>query len=66
MEKKRSSALRTTLMVLIALVALTAVEFWVSSLETPTVALLIISLVKASLILYYFMAIGDLWSGGEY
>lgn len=62
MEKKKSSALRTTLMVLIALAVLTAVEFWVSSLETPTVALLIISLIKASLILYYFMAISDLWS----
>ena len=66
MEKEKSSALRTTLMVFIALAALTAVEYWVSSLETPTVALLIISLVKASLILYYFMAIGDFWSGGEY
>ena len=62
MEKEKSSALRTTLLVLIALAALTAVEFWVSNLETPTVALLIISLIKASLILYYFMAISDFWS----
>ena len=66
MEKEKSSALRTTLMVLIALAALTAVEFWVATLETPTVALIIISLIKASLILYYFMAIGDFWSEGNY
>lgn len=62
MEKEKSTALRTTLIVLIALAALTAVEYWVSSLETPAVALLIISLIKASLILYYFMAVGQLWS----
>lgn len=62
MEKQKAKALRTTLLVLIALALLTAVEFWVASLEASTIALLIIALIKASLILYYFMGFGDLWS----
>ena len=63
MDKQKSALLRTTLFVLLGLAALTAIEFWVSQLETPSVALIIISLLKASMILYYFMAVNDLWSG---
>lgn len=62
MKKKKHNALRQTLMVLISLAVLTIVEFYVSSLESSTIALLIISIFKAGLILNYFMHIGSLWS----
>jgi cytochrome c oxidase subunit IV len=62
MQERKADVLRTTLMVLIGLGILTAVEFGVSKLESPTIALIIISLFKAGLILNYFMHITDLWS----
>ena len=61
-EKKRM-ALQRGLTVLIGLAVLTAVEYGVSFIEFPTVALFVISLFKAGLIMNYFMHIGALWAG---
>ncbi|MBI2758912.1 MAG: cytochrome C oxidase subunit IV family protein [Chloroflexi bacterium] len=50
-------------LVLAALAALTAVEFWLSSAIRPAALpyLIIIAIVKAVLIVHYFMRISQLW-----
>ncbi|MBI1794172.1 MAG: cytochrome C oxidase subunit IV family protein [Chloroflexi bacterium] len=49
-------------LVLAALAALTAVEFWLSSATRPALPyLIIIAIVKAVLIVHYFMRISQLW-----
>jgi len=61
-SEAKASAQRTGLYVFLALLALTIVESIVGGLETPiTVLLLIIALVKAALIVYYFMHVYRLW-----
>ncbi|MCP5096850.1 MAG: cytochrome C oxidase subunit IV family protein [Chloroflexi bacterium] len=65
MKKKKANALQSGTAVLIGLAVLTLVEYGVSFLETPTIALFIISLFKAGLIMNYFMHVGLLWSGEE-
>ncbi|MCP4423735.1 MAG: cytochrome C oxidase subunit IV family protein [Chloroflexi bacterium] len=64
MNDKKAAALRQSMTVLIGLVMLTAVEYGVSFIETPNIALFIIALFKAGLILNYFMHMGLLWSDG--
>lgn len=62
MSEAKTSAQRTGLYVFLALLVLTIVESIVGGLETPiTVLLLIIALVKAALIVYYFMHVYRLW-----
>jgi len=61
-SEAKASAQRTGLYVFLALLVLTIVESIVGGLETPiTVLLLIIALVKAALIVYYFMHVYRLW-----
>lgn len=62
MSEAKKSAQRTGLYVFLALLVLTIAESIVGSLETPiTVLLLIIALVKAALIIYFFMHVYRLW-----
>jgi len=56
------SAQRTGLYIFLALMVLTIIESVVGALETPiTVLLLIVALVKAALIIYFFMHVYRLW-----
>ena len=62
MSEAKKSAQRTGLYVFLALLVLTIAESIVGGLETPvTVLLLIIALVKAALIIYFFMHVYRLW-----
>ncbi|GJM41624.1 MAG: hypothetical protein DHS20C20_19060 [Ardenticatenaceae bacterium] len=58
----KKAAQRTGGYVFLALLVLTIIESIVGGLETPvTVLLLIIALVKAALIIYFFMHVYRLW-----
>lgn len=58
----KASAQRTGLYVFLALLVLTIAESIIGGLETPiTVLLIIIALVKAALIVYFFMHVYRLW-----
>lgn len=58
MEEKKKAENRRNIIVLVMLAALTAAEFWLAvNLDSPTVPLLIVSLLKAALIVQYFMHI---------
>jgi len=58
----KASAQRTGLYVFLALLAMTIVELIIGTLESPiTVLLVIIALVKAALIVYFFMHVYRLW-----
>lgn len=62
-KEKKSTAYLRGLVTLIVLAVLTAGEFWVSSVTQGSVVFLfIIALIKAALILQYFMHISTLWS----
>ena len=65
MEERETSPYRTIWIVFIALVALTVAEFFVAALLNSLVALLLIALLKAGLIVYYFMHIYNLWNSEE-
>jgi cytochrome c oxidase subunit IV len=68
MEKKKKSALQQGVMVFIGLAVLTAVEYGISLIEFSTIALFVVSLMKAGLIMNYFMHVSSLWSqeGGNH
>lgn len=68
MEQKKRSALQQGISVLIGLAVLTAVEYAISLLEFSTIALFVIGLMKAGLIMNYFMQVTSLWSqeGGKH
>jgi len=62
-KEKKSTAYLRGLVTLIVLAALTAGEFWVSSVTNGSLVFLsIIALIKAAIILQYFMHISHLWS----
>lgn len=62
MSEAKASAQRTGLYVFLALLVLTVAEAVVGAMETPiTVLLIIIALVKAALIIYFFMHVYRLW-----
>lgn len=63
--EKKAEDLRTGITVLIVLAVLTLVEYGISFLETPNIALFILGLFKAALIIQYFMHINSLWSDEE-
>ncbi|MEW6240795.1 MAG: cytochrome C oxidase subunit IV family protein [Chloroflexota bacterium] len=54
---------RTGWLVIAGLAALTAAEFWLSSVVRPALPYLAFTaLLKAALIIYYFMRISQLWA----
>jgi heme/copper-type cytochrome/quinol oxidase subunit 4 len=60
-----SAAYRTGVMVLIWLGLLTALEFVANLIGVSTVTMFIIALVKAGIILQFFMHISSLWAEGS-
>jgi len=62
-QEKRATAYRRGVVTFVVLAVLTALELWVSGATNGSpVFLIIIGLVKAGLILQYFMHISSLWS----
>ena len=62
MGEKKTAAFRQGIAVLIGLGGLTALEYWVSLATGSVVFLILIAMVKAGLILNYFMHLSSLWS----
>jgi caa(3)-type oxidase subunit IV len=61
-SEAKTSVQRTGLYVFLALLVLTIAESIIGGLATPiTVLLLIIALIKAALIIYFFMHVYRLW-----
>ena len=62
MNDKKAAAFRQGIYVAVALAVLTATEFWIANaLNGAAVPLLLGALVKAALVVYYFMHIYRLW-----
>lgn len=62
-RKEKSAAYRRGFLVFVALAALTALEFWVATAAGGSVAFLFITaLVKAGLIIQYYMHLEGVWS----
>jgi hypothetical protein len=64
LRARRSAAYRVGLLVLLALAALTVVEFILAAAGS-TVLMFIIIVLKAALILYFFMHIASIWRTEE-
>jgi caa(3)-type oxidase subunit IV len=57
-EERKKAENRRNIIVIVILAVLTLAEFWIAlNLDNATVALLIVALVKAALIVQYFMHI---------
>ena len=66
MEDKKAAVYRQGVLVFITLAILTGLEFWVSSVTDGSAALLfIIAIVKAGIIVNFFMHIYRLWRPEE-
>lgn len=57
----KRSAFRLGIYVFLALAVLTVVEYWIGATFNSAVVLFIIALVKAALIIQYFMHVARLW-----
>ena len=67
MEERKKAEYRRNLFVFIALAVLTLVEFIIAiNLANPAVPLVIIALIKAGLIVQFFMHIYRLWREEEH
>ncbi len=64
-DKKKSIAFRQGIVVLLALAIFTAVEYWLGISEAPAVFLWVIGLVKAGLVVWFFMHIGRIFGTQE-
>jgi heme/copper-type cytochrome/quinol oxidase subunit 4 len=63
MDEKKKATFRLGVMVLIGLAVLTAIEYGVAFLPaTATPTLFVVAIIKAWLILQYFMHVSTLWS----
>lgn len=62
MSDQKRSAYRIGLVVFIVLAALTALEFYVASVSGLVAALFAFALIKAALIIRYFMHVNRLWA----
>lgn len=62
MNNKKRAAYRTGVIVFIVLVVLTAVEFYIATISGTVAGLFIVALVKAALIIRYFMHVNRLWA----
>ena len=62
MNDKKRAAYRTGIVVFLILAVLTAVEFYLASISGAVAGLFIIALVKAALIIRYFMHVNRLWA----
>ncbi len=67
LEQEKKAEYRQNFFIFLALVLLTLVEFYVAiNLDDPRVLLVIIGLVKAGLIVQFFMHIYRLWRPEEH
>jgi cytochrome c oxidase subunit 4 len=64
-QTNRSGGLRRGVIVLIALAVLTVIEYFVAVFELPVIVLILIALLKAAAVLWYFMHIAKVFGGGE-
>lgn len=64
LSSKRKAAFRTGIMILLALAVLTIVEFFLSSLGSIAL-MFVIMILKAALIMYFFMHIATVWRTEE-
>jgi heme/copper-type cytochrome/quinol oxidase subunit 4 len=62
MSDKKRAAYRTGVIVFLILAVLTAGEFYLASISSAVAGLLIIALIKAALIIRYFMHVNRLWA----
>jgi cytochrome c oxidase subunit 4 len=62
MNDKKRAAYRTGVIVFLILAALTAGEFYLASISGAFAGLFIIALIKAALIIRYFMHVNRLWA----
>jgi heme/copper-type cytochrome/quinol oxidase subunit 4 len=62
MHTKRSDEYRITAIVAIALTILTIVEFFIAGYTSSAAILFLLGLIKAALVVYYFMHVARLWS----
>jgi len=62
MNDKKRAAYRTGIIVFLILAALTAGEFYLASISGAVAGLFIIALIKAALIIRYFMHVNRLWA----
>ena len=61
-KHSKATAQRLGIIIFVVLAVFTAVEFWVSvSLASPGLLLTIIALIKAGLIIHYFMHLSQVW-----
>lgn len=61
-QKKPVSELLRGVYVFAALAVLTALEYWLGTSEAPAIFLWVIAILKAALVVIYFMHIGRLFS----
>ena len=59
-QKKPVSELRRGIYVFAALAGLTALEFWLGTAQAPSIFLWVIAILKAALVIVYFMHVGRL------
>tara|TARA_B100000700_G_scaffold303070_1_gene374172 strand:+ start:721 stop:1125 length:405 start_codon:yes stop_codon:yes gene_type:complete len=64
-KARLSGAYRTGVMVLIWLSVLTIVEFLASSIGVSNIAMILIALMKAVVILQFFMHVSSIWLEGD-
>ena len=62
MHKSRSAAYRMSATVFLALAILTGIEYFVSQVNSSAAILLLLGLIKAYAVVYYFMHINRLWT----
>ena len=62
MNDKKRAAYRIGVIVFLILVVLTAVEFYIATASGTVAGLFIVALVKAALIIRYFMHVNRLWA----
>lgn len=62
MNDKKRAAYRTGIVVFLILAVLTALEFYLASISGAVAGLLIIALIKAALIIRFFMHVNRLWT----
>jgi cytochrome c oxidase subunit 4 len=62
MNDKQRAAYRTGILVFLIVAVLTAVEFYLASVSGAVAGLFIIALIKAALIIRYFMHVNRMWS----
>ncbi len=64
MNKQKKLAYRLGVIILIALAVLTAFEYYLAFLPNTIAALFVVALIKAWIILKFFMHVSSLWSEG--